>query len=145
MPRSNARIVTGRRSLPIQSQSPPPARPQWDCKQYRIYGDSSVRAATLKFFGRTAAQVEEDIGVVGDHFGCNRSEAWKIALHLLARSVQAGGMEVRVPSTGDDEDPRCHPPHRKGCARRRVSQAAASRVGGVRRAKGRKQERRREL
>lgn len=136
------RIVRGKRVRLVHGHLHAPAQ-GWECKQYRVYGKYPEIAATLKIFGRNRAQVEADLCTVVEHFGCNRSGAWKMALHVLAQAIQQREMRVRVPSTGDGEAPRCLPLPRTESAPRRGSLLAQFRADEAQREKGRKRARRR--
>lgn len=143
MRKSEPRIVVGNHVRAIFTRDHLPEMKQsWECKTYHIYGGPGERVATMKFFGRNKVQAELDLGAVTEHFGCNRSEAWKIALHLLARAVQTGGMRVSVLGIGGGAGQRGQPPLLRVHAPLRGSPSGASRAGAERHEKGQKQARR---
>jgi hypothetical protein len=65
-----------------------PKRPTntWQQKQIQV---QHAPRRTISVYGPVCvARLESELQVVREHFGCNVSDAFKIALHLTARAIQ---------------------------------------------------------
>ena len=61
-----------------------PASPKWRRRQYRTWKHGPKFSA----FGNGIATVEANLAAIQGHYGVNRTDAFKISLHLTARAIE---------------------------------------------------------
>lgn len=83
------RIVSGgvRRQVLEPTKKPAPGE-TWVRKQIVLgRGPNAIRLAV---FGRNIEQVDANVATIQEHFGVNKTTAFKIALHLVAKGIKEG-------------------------------------------------------
>jgi len=85
-------IVTNGRAQPVLGPRNPPNAATWQRRTLKV-GHGGHQ---FSFYGNAIAALESNLNTIREHFGFNRTDAVKLALHLTAQAIRDGGMKVKL-------------------------------------------------
>jgi hypothetical protein len=83
-------VVGNKRIPPLARVKPGTGERGWAARKYRV----GANGAQFIVYGKKIQAVEDNIAVIRAHFGCNRTDAFKMALHLTADAVRRGKLSL---------------------------------------------------
>lgn len=83
-------VVGNKRISAVVKAKPGDGERGWNARKYKVGNNG----AQFLIYGAKILAVEDNIAAIRAHFGCNRTDAFKMALHLTAQAIRNGRLSL---------------------------------------------------